>query len=125
MKYNAYIKKIDSIIEEEVTIIINNIELIVFVNVCPYVIKEGMTYPLSLDIMILDDFEIEESNENTKKFIKNNQSFAYEIIGLLTKDGIIDAGILIDTELVKDYQYLYDKFIKIKIDRINAEFLTT
>ncbi len=123
MKYHAYIKKIDSIIEEEVTIKINNTELVVFVNTCPYAIEEGTSYPVSLDITVLDDLEIEVIDECKKGFVRSDDSFVYEIKGLLTEDGIIDAGVLIDTELVKDYQYLYGKFVRIKVDRINAEFL--
>lgn len=122
--YNVYVKKIDPIIEEEVTIIINEIELVVFVNVCPYAIEEKKFYLMVLDITILEDLEIKQIDEYKKEFKRiDNNSFSYEIKGLLRDDGVLDAGVLIESELLKGYQYLYGEHIKIKVDRIAGEFI--
>lgn len=124
MKYNAIVKKINPIIEEEVVIEINNIELVVFVNVCEYIIQEKKTYPVIIDFDVLDDLDIVKISESKRELIRLNKSFEYEIKGLLRDDGILDVGILIDSEWLKEYQYLYGEFVKIKVDRINAEFIS-
>lgn len=121
----AYVKKIDKIIEEEVHVVINEIDLVLFVTLWPesYTVKEGETYPVELDITVLDDLELEELKDPTKELIRKDNLFEYEIKGRLNSFGVLDAGVLIESEDLKEYEYLYGKYIRIKADRITAEFL--
>ena len=102
---------------------INNVDLTVFANVCPYKIKEGELYPVTLGMTVLDDIEIHVSEECRKELIRFGDSFRYEIKGVLLENGFIDAGILIDAELTGDYRYLYGQYVRVIADRISAEFL--
>lgn len=123
MKYIALIRNINKDIEEEVTVTINEVTLTGFANVCPYIIKEGQSYPISVGITVLDEFEIVEQQGKEKQFYRDGNSFAYEISGLLTEHGILDANILIEDEVFEDYRYMYGKYVKIKVDRISLEFI--
>ena len=123
MKYIALIKHINPDIEEEVTVTINGVTLTGFANVCPYLIKAGESYPVSIGITILYELEIVEQQGEEKRFYKDGSSFAYEISGLLTEQGILDANILIEDEVFEDYEYMYGKYVKIRVDRISLEFI--
>jgi hypothetical protein len=48
----ALVTQISSLVEEEVTLEINRIVLTCFVNVCPYPIHEGETYPVSFEASV-------------------------------------------------------------------------
>lgn len=123
MKYLALIKQLNSDIEEEVTIKIGDITLTGFANICPYPIEKEKSYPISIGLTILDEFEIVEQQGQEKQFSRIGNTFAYEISGLLTEQGMLDANILIEDEIFEDYSYMYGEYIKIKVDRLSIEFL--
>ncbi|GAA0110537.1 MULTISPECIES: hypothetical protein [Clostridium] len=123
MKYVAFIKQVNCDIEEEVTIKIGDIVLTGFANICPYPIEEERSYPVSIGFTILDEFEIVEQQEQKKQFSRIGNTFVYEISGLLTEQGLLDANILIEDEVFEDYSYMYGKYVKFKVDRISLEFL--
>ena len=119
---HVLIKAIDPDVEEEVTIEVDGIELVGFVSFCPYDIKVGMSYPVSIGITVLDELEIRELESPTKGFQRIEQGFVYLIRGILRPGGIIEAGIEIQDELLVDYAYLYNKFVEIRVDRISLSF---
>jgi hypothetical protein len=123
LKYVAFIKQVNCDIEEEVTIKIGDIVLTGFANICPYPIEEERSYPVSIGFTILDEFEIVEQQEQKKQFSRIGNTFVYEISGLLTEQGLLDANILIEDEVFEDYSYMYGKYVKFKVDRISLEFL--
>ncbi|NRT73834.1 hypothetical protein [Clostridium beijerinckii] len=123
MKYLALIKKINCDIEEEVTVKIGDVILTGFANICPYPIEEDKSYPISISFTILDEFEIVEQQGQEKQFSRIGDTFAYEISGLLTEQGLLDANIIIEDEVFEDYSYIYGKYVKFKVDRISLEFL--
>lgn len=123
MKQLALLKKVDSIIEEEVTLKMGDIEFTGFATVCPYKIYEGNQYQISIGLTILDELVIEEACEDRAEIIKIGESFSYLIRGLLKKDGIIDAGIIIEDDILKKFSYYEGKYVEFKVDRISIEFL--
>jgi hypothetical protein len=123
-KYYALVKKIGDIIEEEVTLGINGFEVTCFVGVCPYEIHEGEKYPVSFELMIIDDYCVEESIDQVAKLERIGNGFSYWVSGKL-KDGIVDSLIPFEDEvLLSEFSYLDGKYIRIKADRIDVEFLT-
>lgn len=116
MIYDAYIKKVDEIIEDDITIEVNGIELIVFGGYGEAICDEGQTYSVELDLESLDgigEYDIEVLSYPEKDFIRIGDTFAYNIKGLLTKEGILDAGILIESEELQPYEFLYGQYISL------------
>ena len=124
MKYMAYVEKNNKLIEEEVTININGVVFTGFSTVCPYIIEEGKSYPVILNITIFDDFEINEGIAGVKSLKIIDDSFKYRISGIL-KSEFIDAGIIIkdEDESFPEHSEYFNTFVEIEVDRINIEFL--
>ncbi|WP_210404803.1 hypothetical protein [Hahella sp. CCB-MM4] len=122
-KLYALVKKIDDNIEEEVTLELNGVELTCFAGVCPYQIQEGKEYPVSFELEIFDDYCVEELNEEKVALERIGNDFSYWVAGRL--DGsVIHSVIQFEDEiLMSDYGYLDGKFIRMKVDRIDVEFL--
>ncbi|MTI48434.1 MAG: hypothetical protein FH761_11370 [Firmicutes bacterium] len=123
MKQKAILKKVNKNIEEEVVLEVDDIEFVGFANIVPYKINEGYEYEVLLGITVLDDFYIEESESRRKEIKRINDDFEYIIRGKLQDGGKIDAGIIIEDELLEEYNYLVGKYVEIKVDRISVEFL--
>ncbi|PFM64636.1 hypothetical protein COJ48_09900 [Bacillus cereus] len=124
MKYMAYVEKTNKLIEEEVTININGVAFTGFSTVCPYIIAEGKSYPVILDITIFDDIEINEGIDGVKSLKRMNDSFKYRISGILNRK-FIDAGVIIkdEDESFPEHSEYFNKYVEIEVDRINIEFL--
>ncbi len=123
MKQIALISKLSEDIEEEVTIKIDNVEFVAFANILPYELEIGKSYEVLVGITILDDFEIHEINFESKEIMSIDNTFKYLIRGFVKEGGIIDAGIIIEDEIFKEYQYLIGRYIEVEVDRISVEFL--
>ena len=120
--YNAIVKKINSDIEEEITVIINDVEFVGFVNTYPYAIEQRKMYPVSIAIIVLDEFKIKSINTSLKEFERINDGFSYKLRGVLRKNGVLESKIGIQDEILIDYAYWYDKFVEIEVDRIELIF---
>jgi hypothetical protein len=123
MVYNAFLKSVNPNIEEEVVIVINGIELVGFLSYCPYAVEVEKTYPISIEITVLDEFEIRKADLSVREMQRLNQGFAYIIKGILKTGGVIDSVIEIQDEILVDYAYLYDEFVEFKVDRLSVNFL--
>ena len=123
MVYNAFLKSVNLNIEEEVVIVINGIELVGFLSYCPYAIEIGKTYPVSIEITALDEFEMTRADLPVREMQRLNQGFAYIIKGVLKTGGVIDSVIEIKDELLVDYAYFYNEFVEFKVDRLSVSFL--
>lgn len=122
-KYFASVKTIGDDIEEEVTLDLDDLEVTCFASVCPYEIHEGERYPVSLELIIFDDYEVKESETEIIGLERIEEGFSYWIKGRLEK-GVIDCGIRFENEiLLSDFGYLDGQFIQLKVDRIDVEFL--
>ena len=123
MKNIAKVISLDENIEEEAVIQINSIEFVTFIAYAPYIIEKNKQYSVEVTFFV-DEIIIQESNQETKKLIRNNDSFEYTVIGYLNKNGQLDVGFLIEDEIFDDYKYMYGKYINLKVDRINTEFIS-
>jgi len=122
-KYFARVKSIGIDIEEEVVLDINGVEVICFAGVCPYEIHEGKEYPVSFELVIFDDYIVEESFDDAARLERIDDGFSYWIEGKL-EGGVVNSLISFEDEiLLSDYQYLNGKYIRMKVDRIDVEFL--
>jgi hypothetical protein len=41
----------------------------------------------------------------------------------LGNNGVLDAGIMIKSELFEDYEYIYGNYVELEVDRIDAAFI--
>ena len=123
MKQKAKLKDLNKNIEEEVIIEVEKIQFVGFSNTLPYQLTIGMEYDVLLGITILDEFHISEIESQIKQLIPFNNSFGYTIRGVLRKGGFIDAGIVFQDEVLEEFEYLFNKYVEIKVDRISVEFV--
>ena len=122
--YHAVLVALNKNIEEEVTLIINGFKLVCFATVCPFKITIGNHYLVSFNYMIIDDFKYDiQINKREEIHIERiNESYGYYLTGQLKGD-ILDCGIQFKDELfLSDYFYLDQKFITLKIDRLDVAF---
>ncbi|MYL62226.1 hypothetical protein GLW07_02535 [Bacillus hwajinpoensis] len=126
MIYNALVKKLDTQIEEEVTLEIDGVEFTGFALICPYEIELGKSYPVLIGFTILDDLMIREIQEEKKEIERIGLGYEYYIRGMLNEE-TIDAGIVFtdEDEYFSDYPEFIDKNVEMKVDRISIEFLKT
>ncbi|WLV24512.1 hypothetical protein QR721_12840 [Aciduricibacillus chroicocephali] len=126
MIYTALVKRLDPQIEEEVTIEIEGIEFTGFAFICPYKIEVGESYPVSIGFTILNELIIHEIQRERKEIERIGLGYDYYIRGLLHADAI-DAGLVFtdDDEYFSDYPEFVNKYIEMKVDRIDIEFLRT
>ncbi len=121
-KVTGIVKKISDNIEEEVTLEVNDIEVICFAGVCPYEIKVGGEYPVIFSSMIFDDYDVKELQAETQSLEKINAGYSYIAKGKL--DGMKVLSIIdIQDDGLLDFEYLDGKYVEFKIDRLDVEFL--
>jgi hypothetical protein len=119
----ARVEKIDENVEEAVTLSIDRVEIVCFAGVCPYAIKEGETYPVSVTLAIFGDYDLHESSDERPSLRQIGNSFSYVATGWLSDD-VLDAGIkFVDEIFLSDYGYLNGKMVSMQVDRIDVEFL--
>lgn len=114
-------------IEEEVIVEINGVTIACFMPYgLPYQVEVGNRYPSSIEVIALDDIEMQEIQEPKTGFEAIKSSFAYFVKGKFNaEERTIDAGIKvqIDESYLIDYGYLDGKYVQIRVDRININFL--
>lgn len=119
MSYYCEIKNIDN---EEITIEIEDYEIICFCNIgCDYKVGDKVFCELAF----YDDIEIKESNES-KKIERINSSYTYRIIGILDVNEKMIKSIIdfrVEDADIWDVAYLDNKNVEVVIRRINIEFI--
>lgn len=126
MKYVANVISENPNIEEELTIEINGVKILCFVEEYQCPIKIGESYLVDLDIVIFDELELEKSTVETRKMLQVDNSFAYWIIGIFNpSQESIDSGLQLSLhdEDFSDFWYLENQYVKLKVDRINLSIL--
>lgn len=119
----AFVKKIDSSIEELVTLVIDGVEVTCFAGVCPYEICVGQKYPVSFEVNVFDDYAVKELDKQDTSIMKVDEGFAYVLNGLLQGNTVI-CGIPFEDEiLLSDFAYLDGKYVSFQVDRIDVAFL--
>lgn len=119
----AILKSIDSDIEEQVTLIVNGIEVTCFAGVCPYELEIGNEYPVEFEMNVFDDYSVNQADSQDRLVTQIDNGFAYLLSGKL--DGnTVDCGIPFEDDvLLSDFGYLDGKFVTFQVDRVDVEFL--
>lgn len=119
MKYNC---RIESVEEEEVTIKIENVDIVGFSNVG---VLKAIGEETVVDIVLYGDLEISETDRMDDSIVRNGNTYAYSLYGTLDIDHCILKS-KIDFEIDKrelfDYGYLDGKKVKVDTVRIDMEF---
>lgn len=125
MIYQAQVIKLNDDIEEEVALQINNVRLTCFASICPYSIEEGKKYPVRLELVILNDYEVKASSSKAgSAFVETGNGFAYLVQGRLNGMCLEADGLSFEDEVLqRDFGHLDGKIVTIKVDRIDVEFL--
>lgn len=125
MIYNALVIKIDENVEEAITLQINDVILTCFASFCPYAISEGMIYPIQLDLMIFDDYDVKRLEINAAPaFHKIGKDFSYKIDGKLNGLLLEVCGLVFQDEIfLGEFAYLDGEMVAVKADRIDVHFL--
>ena len=126
MIYHAQVIKLSDDVEEKVTLQINGIQLNCFAGICPYPLSEGKSYPVQLELVMLDDYEVMESpGDASPAFVETGKGFAYLIQGRLNGMYLEADGLVFEDEVLQtDFGYLDGKIVTVKVDRIDVEFLS-
>ena len=84
MIYQAQVIKLNDDIDRDVALQINGAKLNCFGSVCPYAIEEGRSYPVQLELVMLDDYEVMESvDAASPAFAEAGKGYAYLVHGKL------------------------------------------
>ena len=84
MIYQAQVIKLNDDIERDVALQINGAKLNCFISVCPYAIEAGKSYPVQLELVMLDDYEVMESvDAASPAFAEAGKGYAYLVHGKL------------------------------------------
>jgi len=124
MIYQAKILRVDEPVEGEIMLQVGGIELTCFAYFHPCWIKVGSSYPVGFNLLVLNDYVVEEvSDESKPSIIRLGNTFAHVITGRLS-GRCLESGELTfeDDVLLSDFSYLDGKMVVIKVDRIDADF---
>ncbi len=122
--YQARLLKLNKLIEEEVTIDINGVEIVGFVNVCPYKIIPNNVYSVDIHLTFLDGPELIEKEGKRYGLERVGSSYKYILYGKVSGSCIdIGKGIKIEDDIFKQNSYLNGHFIEIRPDRLAIEFI--
>lgn len=122
MSYKIKILSKDEHVEESLWIEVDGKILNVFCSDCNFVFNVNSIYHVELEYEIFDEY-VPEITDNSPQFRKIDQSFAYEIIGMLN-NGTLSVGDIFfkDEILLSEYGYLENLKISLKVDRIKLYF---
>jgi len=124
MIYPALVESFDSVIEEEVTVVIAGQRLTCFANYAPYLLEAGKVYPVELSCMVFEDYSVEEVADQVPAIIRTGNAYAYRIIGELVDDCLRSCGLEFQDEvLLSDFGFLEGRVVSWKIDRLDIRFL--
>ena len=123
MENSVIIKDFNSIIDREIIVEVNGTEITCFIGYCPKKIMRGEKYTAELGLFVLDVFDMmKQEDSSCERSVIELDNGKYLLKGLLTGEGYLDVGFLIEDELLENYEYMYNSFVEIKIDRITIDF---
>ncbi len=119
MEYRVKFLYNEKNVEESLFVEVNGLILNIFCSEYNYIFKPLEVYEVELEFQIFNEYQIAESNLQPQ-FRKIDQSFSYEMIGLL-ENGVVTVGDfkIFDEILLSDYSYLDGKNISWIVDRID------
>ncbi|MGW8462101.1 hypothetical protein [Pseudomonas sp. CLCA07] len=109
--------------EEDATLLIDGHSVECFINSCPYEIEIGKTYEVELTLNLSEFYTIEKTSSNSVLIEKIPKGYAYFLYGTLKDDSLETFTTFHDEDIHYDHPDLNNQFIKLKVDRINVNFL--
>ncbi|TBZ46783.1 hypothetical protein E0H64_21610 [Rhizobium leguminosarum bv. viciae] len=124
MIYSALIEKIGDDIEEEVSVLICEERLTCFASYMPYPVHVGEVYEVEVVAVVLNEYFIEESNDELPSIFRTGTDYSYLLTGMLD-EGNINCGAIafFDDVLSEDFGFLRGKMVSWKVDRLDICFL--
>jgi len=124
MIYQAKVLRISESIEEEVTLQIGNTELTCFAYFPLYGIEVGLSYPVELELLVLDEYVLEGLSDDLEPSLtRTGNTFAYVITGRLNGRYLKSGELTFEDDvLLSDFGHLDGRMVSMKVDRINADF---
>ena len=122
-KCAAVVLAVDPNVEEEVLLLVNGIKVKCFASYCPAKIEVGESYEVEFEIVLPDDDFIAVAEKRADSLIEViGDGFSCFLYGYL--DGSVFRSFVdfIDQEIHYDYPALNEKFVKIRVDRIDVAF---
>lgn len=122
MKYFARVIALNPYVEEEVTLSLGEYEICCFINES-HLIKIEQCYLVELTLMFFNDIEIKVSNHPVMSLTQVENTFSYQLTGMLFDNKLIVANLVFEDNLFYHYSYFENQYITVTVDRINAEFI--
>lgn len=122
MKYWASVVSLSSDIEEEVILFLGESEICCFVNQ-PDLFQIGKIYLVELTLMFPDEIEIKASNHPMMSLTQIENTFSYQLTGMLFDNKLIVDNLVFEDDLFYRYSYFENQYITVIIDRIDVEFI--
>lgn len=121
-KYDALILGVDSVVEEAVLLLVNDVVVRCFASYCPIKIEVGMHYEVEFDLVLPDNVTVLESKEMSVKATMIDEGFSCVIVGFL--DGAIIRSFVDfpDKEIHYECPELNERFIEFRVNRIDVSF---
>lgn len=121
--YSVKILEIDEDVEDVMLIEVAGIQLTSFANVCPYALEVGKEYDVMISFGFFNEYIVEEVEEHKAQVIQTSNNLSCWFMGKHC-GGYLESVINIEDEiLISDFAYLEGRYIRIKVDRVNVEFL--
>lgn len=119
---NALVVAINELVEEEVTLLIEDTVLTCFASHCPYEIAVGKIYCVELNLNLSEFYEAHKAPTPQVLAERMGSGFSYALYGMLRNDTFRTFTLLNDEGIHYDHPDLNDSFIKIIVDRIDVTF---
>jgi len=118
----ALLKEIDEHVEEQVTLIMEGVELVCFASLAPYKLKVGLSYPVAFQVFINDEYNLQKTSGTNSGVERLGNGFRYKLRGRLVGNSI-QCGIPFEDEILEsEFGYLQGELVELVVDRIDAEF---
>ena len=119
----AQVLKISDLLEEEVTLLIDDTTVTCFASYCPYEIKVGNFYDVELTLNLADDYSVQKICSIETLAERMDNSFSYTLYGMLNNEHFHTFTLLNDEGVHYDHPYLNGFLIKLLVERIDVAFL--
>ena len=118
----AKLIRLNEIIEEEVTLLIEGEAIECFASFCPYNLEVGRVYNVELSINLSESYEIRKTEPTDVRAVKKGRGFSYYLYGSLDDDTFKTFTTLFDEDIHYDHPDLNNNFICLEVERIDASF---
>ena len=121
--YSVKVLEVDENVEDVMLIEVAGIQITSFANVCPYAIEVGKEYDVMISFEFFNEYIVEEIEEQKAQITQTSSNLSCWFMGKHCGN-YLESVVNIEEEiLISDFAYLEGRYVRIKVDRINVEFL--